>query len=188
MWSTGETTPTITVTAAGTYSVTQTLNGCTSAPANAAVAPPIIPSAPTVTVADHCGYSVLSAESFTESLLWNTGETTSSITVITGGTYTVTQMLDGCFSTAGSGTASPKAIPSAPTVIVANNCGNSILTASDFIGSLLWSTGETTTSITVTTGGTYTVVQIVNGCTSATASGIAIPGVIPPAPMVTVTA
>jgi hypothetical protein len=55
--------------------------------------------------------------------------------------------------------AAPKAIPSAPVVTVVNNCGSSILTATSFTGSLLWSNGATTSSITVTTAGTYTVAQ-----------------------------
>ena len=187
LWSTGETTPAITVTSAGTYTLTQTLDGCTSDPANAIAAPKIIPSAPIVTVADNCGNTVLTAESFTGSLLWNTGETTSSITVSATGTYSVTQTMNSCASIAGSGTASPKIIPSAPALVVANNCGNSILTASDFTGSLLWSTGETTASITVTTGGTYTVAQTVDGCTSDVVSGLAAPVVVPTAPIITVT-
>ena len=86
--------------------------------------------------------------------------------VVAGGTYTVTQTIDGCVSDAGSGIAAPKAIPSAPGVMVIDNCGNSVLTASGYTGSLLWSNGETTESITVTTTGTYTVTQTVNGCTS----------------------
>ena len=49
---------------------------------------------------------------------------------------------------------------------VVNNCGNSVLTAGSFTGSLFWSNGATTSSITVTTAGTYTVTQTVNGCTS----------------------
>ncbi len=63
-----------------------------------------------------------------------------------------------------------------PTVTVVDNCdGTSTLTASNFTGTLLWSTGATTTSITVNTAGTYTVTQTVNGCTSAAGSGIAAP-------------
>ena len=74
------------------------------------------------------------------------------------------------------------AIPAAPAVGVVNNCGNSVLTASGYTGTLLWSTGATTTSITVTTGGTYTVTQTISGCTSTPGSGIAAPKTIPPAP------
>ena len=45
----------------------------------------------------------------------------------------------------GSGTASPlNSAVAAPTVDVVNNCDNSVLTASDYTGSLLWSNGATT--------------------------------------------
>ena len=186
LWSTGATTSSITVATGGTYTVTQTVNGCISAAGNGVAAPKAIPSAPTVSVENNCGSSVLTANGFTGSLLWSTGATTSSITVATGGTYTVTQTVDGCTSAIGTGVAVPKAIPSAPTVSVENNCGNSVLTATGVSGTLLWSNGATTSSITVTTGGTYTVVQTVDGCTSATGSGVAAPKEIPAAPSITV--
>lgn len=175
---------TITVTEAGTYMVTQTVNGCTSDFSFGIATPKVVPSQPSVSVVDNCGITVLTASGYTGTLLWNTAETTESITVTTGGTYTVAQTLDGCTSTAGSGTASPLSVPSAPVVEVINNCGNSILTASGYSGSLLWSTGETTESITVTVAGTYTVTQTISGCTSPAANGIAAPKLIPGAPIV----
>ena len=132
-------------------------------------------AAPVVTVADNCGNSVLTVESIAGTLLWSNGETSSSITVTNSGTYTVVQTVDGCISDAGNGIATPKPIPSAPLITVADNCGSSTLTASGFAGSLLWSTGETTASITVATAGTYTVTQTVNGCISAEGSAIASP-------------
>ncbi|MDQ6473126.1 hypothetical protein RB619_21030, partial [Flavobacterium sp. LHD-80] len=46
----------------------------------------------------------------------------------------------------------------------------------------LWSTGETTSSITVSAPATYTVTQTVNGCTSASGSGTAAPKTAPSAP------
>src|SRR5678815_1627546 len=108
-------------------------------------------------IRDSCGSSTLTAGSFTGSLLWNTGATTPSITVTAAGTYSVTQTINGCTSSPGSGVAAPvNANVSAPTVNVVNNCGSSTLTAGSFTGSLLWSTGATTASITVTTAGTYT--------------------------------
>jgi hypothetical protein len=69
-------------------------------------------------------------------------------------------------------------VPSAPSVSVTNNCGNSVLTASGS-GSLLWSNGATTSSITVTTAGTYTVTRTVNGCTSNATSAVAAPKTAP---------
>jgi hypothetical protein len=92
----------------------------------------------------------------------------------TGGTnYT------GSFSSVNTATCVANPIPPAPVVIVVNNCGNSVLTAGSFSGSLMWSNGATTASITVTTPGDYSVTQTVNGYTSAAASGTAAPLVIP---------
>ena len=183
-WSTGETTASIMVTTAGTYTVTQTVNGCESAaaskdaaPFNSAVDPP------TVSVVNNCGNSVLTATG--TNLHWiTTGETTASITVTSGGTYTVTQTVNGCTSPAASGVAAPVSTP-APVVTVANNCGNSVLSTTGT--NLVWSTGETSSSITVTNNATYTVTQTVNSCTSAAGSGTSAPKTIPLAPVVTVT-
>ncbi|MCK9424034.1 MAG: T9SS type A sorting domain-containing protein, partial [Bacteroidales bacterium] len=186
MWSTGETTPSITVLVAGTYTVTQTIGGCTSLPGSGIAAPLPLPSAPVVTVENFCGYSVLTASDYTGDLLWSTGETTPSITVTLSGTYTVTQTIGDCTSLPGSGIANPLIIPDAPSVIVENFCGYSVLTASGYSGTLLWNTGETTPAITVTVGGTYTVTQTVEGCTSSPGIGVASPLIIPDAPTVIV--
>jgi hypothetical protein len=179
LWSNGATASSITVTTAGTYTVTQTVNGCTSLPGSGVAAPTAIPSAPVVTVVDNCGASTLTANSYTGSLLWSNGGTASSITVTTAGTYTVAQTENGCTSPSGSGVAAPNAIPSAPIVSVVDDCGSSILTADSFTGNLLWSNGATTTSIAVTTPGTYTVIQTVNGCNSPSGNGVAAPKSIP---------
>lgn len=66
--------------------------------------------------------------------------------------------------------------PNAPTVTVVDSCNaTSSLTASNYTGTLLWSTLETTPSIVVTTGGVYTVTQTVDGYTSLPGSGTAAP-------------
>jgi hypothetical protein len=48
-----------------------------------------------------------------------------------------------------------------PIVTVVNNCGTSVL-STNAAGTLLWSTGETSSSITVSSAGTYTVTSTVN--------------------------
>jgi hypothetical protein len=94
--------------------------------------------------------------------------------------------VNGCTSAQGSGIAAPKTTPGAPSVGVINNCnGTSTLTATNYTGTLLWSTNETTASITVSSAGTYTVTQTVDGCTGAQGSGIAAPKTTPSAPSVT---
>lgn len=182
VWSTGATASSITVTTGGIYTVTQTVNGCTSTAGSAIATPAVTPLTPVVTVVNNCGNSVLSATGL--NLVWSTGATTSSITVTTGGTYTVTQATGSCFSGSGSGVAAPINLPSSPVITVVNNCGNTILTTTG--SNLVWSTSATTSSITVTTGGTYTATQTVNGCTSVVGSAVAVPVSIPAAPIVTV--
>ena len=120
------------------------------------------------------GTSTLSTTA-TGTLLWSTSESTASITVTAAGTYTVTQTVDGCTSSAGSGIAAPKTTPSTPVVSVMNNCDGTSTLSTTATGTLLWSTSESTASITVTAAGTYTVTQTVDGCTSSAGSGIAAP-------------
>ena len=184
LWSTGETTASITVITAGIYTVTQTIDGCTSAAASGTAAPIASPSTPVVNVENNYGNSVLSTTA-SGSLVWNTGETTSSITVTTAGTYTVTQTVNGSTSAAGSGTAAPKESPSTPIVNVVNNCGNSVLSTTA-AGTILWSTGASTSSITVISAGTYTVTQTVAGCVSTAGTASAAPKALPSTPIVKV--
>jgi len=178
LWSNGKTTQSITETVSGPYGVTQTVLGCTSPFGFGTAAPNPIPGAPTVAVVNDCGSSTLTASGVTgATFLWSTGETTASITVTAAGTYTVYQTTPaGCTSlTPGSGTAAPLTIPVAPTVTVQNFINYSVLTASGYTGTLLWSTGETTASITVTAAGQYCVTQYVAPCTSDPGCGTAAP-------------
>ena len=250
---------------AGAYNnLTITVNDCASpSDVNASLADPNPPPAPTVSVQDNCGESVLTASNYTGTLLWSTGETTESITVTTAGTYSLTQTVNGCMSEVASATATPKTIPTlaitatdptacgengslnftftdvpngnhtityddgtfnnvtvssgtasvtaaagtynnlqitvngctsdaginaslaeptpppAPTIALQDNCGESVITASDYTGTLLWSTGETTESIIVTEAGSYSVTQMLNECISNAASVTAAPKTVP---------
>jgi hypothetical protein len=175
LWSNNATTSSITVTNAATYTVTQTLNGCTSTSGSGVSAPKSTPVTPSVTVTNNCGNSLLTASNYTGTLLWSNGASTASITVTNAATYTVTQTVNGCTSAKRSATSAPKAVPVAPTVTVTNNCGNSVLTASAFTGTLLWSNNATSTSITVTNAANYTVTQTVNGCVSPARSATSAP-------------
>ena len=178
-WSTNETTQSITVANAGTYAVTQTINGCESDPESVVANPKTVPLAPTVTVNNQCGVSQLTASNYTGSIVWSNGATTPTITVTNANTYTVKQTVGGCESPAGSGTSNPKTIPSAPTVTVNNQCGVSQLTASNYTGNVEWSNGATTPTITVTNANTFTVKQTVGGCESPAGSGSSNPTPIP---------
>ena len=95
------------------------------------------------------------------------------------------QSMDGnnCSSLSRTGvTLTINAAPVAPNVMVTDNCnGTSTLTASNYTGSLMWSTTQTDASIIVANPGTYTVTQTVNSCVSASGSVMAAPKSTPTA-------
>ncbi len=171
MWSTGATTPSITVNSAGSYTVTYT------GPCGSLVSAPVIVSinpVPTVTITgslDICigNQNLLDAGAGHTSYLWNTGQTTQTILIGTAGTYAVTVTNgSGCKATA-SVTASYVTL--APPTITGNlnfcTGGSTVLDAGAGYASYLWSTGASTQTITVTTAGTYEVtVTNAGGCTA----------------------
>jgi hypothetical protein len=124
------------------------------------------------------GLPVGASSNFSSSSITPTG--TSILTINTGSaTAGVATLAVQGVSTSGTKTVAiilTLGTPSIPLVVVTNNCGNSELTTSGT--GLLWSTGETTASITVATGATYTVTQSFDGCTSLPGSAIANPTVI----------
>jgi subtilisin-like proprotein convertase family protein len=166
----------------GTYTI-GFFNGCPSASLNASLTSPGAPAPPAVSAVDGCGSTVLTATG--TGLVWSTGATTSTITVTTAGSYTVTQTVGGCTSSPANVGANPLSSLPAPSASVVNNCGSSTLSVVS-VGSVLWSTGETTQTINVTAPGVYTVTETVGGCMSAPASVTAAPVAIPAAPFVTV--
>jgi gliding motility-associated-like protein len=100
VWSTGETTASITVNMSGTYSVDVTLNGCTThEEATVTVGTP-----PAITLTDDTEICpnetlLLTVEPDGGSVRWSTGETTNSIVVTRAGTYEVTVSRNGCVVT-----------------------------------------------------------------------------------------
>lgn len=96
-WSTGETTPSITVTESGTYTLSA-FNSCFSGSVSATVTFVDIPE--NLLGADRVGCagdSVLLSGLFPDgSYLWNTGQSGSSIYVTESGTYSVTLNYLGC--------------------------------------------------------------------------------------------
>lgn len=167
-WSTGATTPVITVNSNGTYSCTFTNSyGCTntqSVTVNVLDTPVI-----TGNTSFCAGSSTILTATGGDSYFWSTGATSSSIVVNTPGTYTVTvSSSNGC-----SGSASVNVVQN-PSVnvtisgntVVCSGIGTTLTATSG--SSYLWSSGETTQSITVSNPATYSVtVTDANGCTGS---------------------
>ena len=186
LWNTGAKTASIAVTAPGNYSVTITDsdNGC-STTASVSVGQDITkPSAvaiagnkeltcanPTTTLV--ASGTVQGAASY----LWNTGATTASIAVTVAGEYsvTITDSENGCTNSTSvivkENKTDIEAVIKGETKLTCLN--NSIVldgSTSIAIGnvSYLWSNGATTSQITITTPGDYslTVSAGINGCSN----------------------
>lgn len=165
-WSTGATSQTINPAVSGSYAVTVTnADGCSATDfANVTVN-----ELPEVTLSD---ISICSGSAATfdagnagATYLWSTGETTQAITVSQQGVYEVTVTKNGC---AGSGQAT---LTTGTNLIFdvqdKNVCdgGNVTLDAGFPGATYTWSTGETTQTILVSAGGTFSVTVTDNtGC------------------------
>ncbi|HEY0158457.1 MAG TPA: hypothetical protein VGF28_14335, partial [Thermoanaerobaculia bacterium] len=181
LWSTGETTQTITVTAGGTYSVTVTgAGGCTGTDSHAVTVDP----SPTAVIAgptSACGSAVLDAGAGFNAYLWSTGETTRSITVTATGTYSVTVTGDGGCTATDSHNVTVDPAPAPVITGPTSACDSATLDAGTGFQSYLWSTAETTQTITVSTSGTYTVtVTGAGGCTGSDSHTVTINGALTP--------
>ena len=164
-WSTGETTSSILINASGTYSVTVTdAEGC------------VVEATVDITINDPCqSFSLTIDENPTGELtanvsggtapysfLWSTGETSSSIISMGNGTYSVTVTdAEGCVLSDSVTISGSDPCNSLTGSIGEQPPGTGMLWAAVGGGTApytyLWSTGETTSNITVTTDGIYTV-------------------------------
>ena len=174
----------------------QASSGTCTSPSRTAVTLTInaAPAAPTSggdqTVCEQSPIQTLTATATGNTITWyeaaTWGNVVASPTINTVGTMTYYAQAtneNNCSSLSRTGvTLTINAAPAAPAVMVTNDCnGTSTLTASNYTGSLLWNTNQTTASIIITNAGLYTVTQTVNSCTSANGSGMAAPKYTPAA-------
>jgi hypothetical protein len=174
LWSNGATTQTILVSASGTYSVAVTnASGCVSnsAPVTVNVVP-----APVATLSASGPLTFCQGDNVTltagggGTYLWSNGATSSAITVSTSGTFYCTVSNGSCAVNTSTMTVTvnpaPAATitPSGPTTFCA---GDNVTLFANASTGYLWSNGATTSSITVSTSGTYNVITTgANGCTT----------------------
>ncbi|GAB2637181.1 hypothetical protein GCM10027035_33610 [Emticicia sediminis] len=167
LWSNGSTGTSLVVSTTGTYSV-QCQNSCgTSPPSNIITISQsgATPTTPLVSSNQNtiCNGSsaILTASLCNGTVLWNTGATTSIITVTQTGTYlAICQTSCGSSNTSNTWTIQQGFPPAAPVISANKNvlCDgeSATLSATGCSGQVVWSTGVTTTSIQLIVSGTYT--------------------------------
>ncbi|MCB9293599.1 MAG: gliding motility-associated C-terminal domain-containing protein [Lewinellaceae bacterium] len=172
LWSTGDTTQTITVNAEGSFSVTVTNEqGCAGqAEAQVVESEGLMPQV-TGQLSFCPGASTTLGAGTYDSYLWSTGDTTQAIAVGVAGTYSVTVSDgQGCFGE----TAVEVAQSAEPTPQVTGQlsfcAGASTTLGAGTYDSYLWSTGDTTSTVTISSAGTFSVtVTDELGCSGETA-------------------
>lgn len=99
-------------------------------------------------------------------ILWNTGSTANQISVTQSGNYSITLTSSNGCQDVDSMNVTFSQNPQFSFGPSVTACANDpvVLTAGFTADSYLWSTGETTSSITVTNAGTYGLTVSVNGC------------------------
>ncbi|WP_460474347.1 SprB repeat-containing protein, partial [Emticicia fontis] len=196
IWSTGQTSSSITVSIEGTYWATCKVGDCSSDVSNKIIitkgAKPDVPeiSADKEICCDGAKAILTASGCNNGTLKWSTGETTSVIQVSTSGTYTVD-----CITSCGTARSVKPIIirtgdsPTTPTIKTDKTqiCGTEVakLEASGCNGTVLWSNNATGSSITVNTPGTYSA-RCENICGTSVASNeiIISKGTPPSAPTV----
>jgi gliding motility-associated-like protein len=185
-WSDGSLTQQVLITTNGKYSVTIN-NGACELPVSDEVTFNFLPrpETPTVTVAgsaDICnsGSVTLGGPAGATSYVWSSGETTSSITVSTSGSYNLTVGNEaGCKSQSSvSISVNVYTTPAKPVVTGTGltalcNDDFTVLAAPSGFAYYEWSGGETTQTIIVTDAGSYSVkVADGPGCFSALSDAV----------------
>ncbi len=187
-WSTGQTTASINISSTGTYTVTVTdANGCTGSDNQTAT----INSLPTPTISGTLQFcsglsTTISATAGFSSYIWNGGSTSASLTVSTGGNYTVTVTdANGCTGTKSSAV-TMNSLPATTINGLSAICSGAAttLTATPAGANYVWNTGSTSNSISASNAGNYTVtVTDANGCTAQTSHNLVLS--INPIPTIT---
>jgi len=182
LWSSGETTQSITASASGSYTVTVTTSGCSATSAATVVTVSTTPTTPIITPGGpttFClGGSVTLTSSAAGSYLWSNGATTQAITVSGSGSYSVTITTGGCSASSAPTTVTVNPTPATPTITAGgptNFCaGDSVQLTSTSASGYLWSNGATSQSIWALTTGTFTVTVSNGTCSSQASSPVSV--------------
>lgn len=193
LWSNGKTTQQITATSAGNYSVTVTnSSGCSATSSVQSINVSTSPIA-TITASGNTSFcqggSVILSAPTGYNYIWSNGNTAQQITATTTGNYSVTVTNSGgCSATS---TIQAVTVTNTPIATITANgntsiCqGGSVILSAPFGYNYIWSNGNSTQQITVTTAGNYAVTISNTGGCNATSQPISITVNSLPQPIIT---
>lgn len=161
-WSNNQTTPEIIVSTSGVYSVEVTYSSGCKSKDTIIIHPGNIPQNNLPPILDLCegNSTILDAGNPGSVYIWNSGQTTQTITAVDSGTYTVTiTNYMGCQLTT-STQVIQRPIPTVNLLQNPNFCEGQImiLDAENPGSTYSWNTGDTTQQINITNPGNYSVV------------------------------
>ena len=169
LWSTGETTQSITVTNAGEY-WGEVISNCGSDRDTVAITSlplPLVNVSGVLAICEGENTTLTANVEYADNFEWSTGETTETIVISDAGDYFL-QAENNCGESSFPFTISVEQQPVVNLGPDTNLCAGESLTLSlpDGANSYAWNTGETTQSITVSNAGTYTG-EIITNCGTA---------------------
>ncbi|MBL7981685.1 MAG: gliding motility-associated C-terminal domain-containing protein [Flavobacteriales bacterium] len=170
-WSTGQTTPSITVIA-GTYTVTATILNCTYTSQSFTVQEVVLPPVTVSGDAFYCqdGIATISATPGFDTYVWNNNSVGQTINV-TAGSYFVAASIGPCttFSTTFAVAEAPNPLPviTGPSF----SCGGTpvVLSTTEPFSTYAWSTGSTMQTTAAGTGAHTVTVTDAQGCSGTSA-------------------
>ena len=173
LWSNGATTSSITVSPNVTtaYTVTGKTAGYAGTPVTAQVTVNAVPTMAVDNATICAGQVTVLFANGAAAYVWNTGATTSAVSVSPSNTttYTVTGTTAGCSNTAVAVvTVNPLPVITLGPDIILLAGQDTVLSATGTGSVYLWSTGATTATILVNAAGTYSVTVVNTGGCSAT--------------------
>lgn len=174
----GQTSASISATTAGVYKVAVQNNtlGCVDTSAQISLIVNPVPSSvvgisgPTSICP---GQSVMLTAPTANSYLWSNGATTQSIVVSTAGNYTLTTTSTGCSSTSSPVSVIVKPLPNVnvlPSGPLTFCQGSSVTLTAPTASSYLWSNGQTTQQVVLTSSAAVSLTSTLNGCSASSSS------------------
>ena len=184
-WSNGSQSQNITVNSSGTYEArVLDAQGCRSQPTKIIVTANNLPSVPTISAqgnVEFCdGKNVILSSNYLSGNTWTTGEQLRDITVSTSGNYKVrVKDGNGCEAESNNITVKVNPLPGKPSISPEKPTtfcsGENTVLASSNAPFYSWSNGETTSRITTTNAGNYSLtVKDTKGCASVSSDAVTV--------------